>query len=270
VCGDNYGIILNGGRHGVPNPIDVIPYAWDLDIMTTNNDGTHKYNIIGNDKLQKAITMYNNLYKLEGNGQIAYDTVSGKIAGGCGHNHFVSGNAIFWASVIYENKDTNLAIRNMKDRFALLPHPKYDNTQDSYVTTTVDSYTLMVALDHSESSVQTKGAAISAYLQYATELSYEMVYLYYLYDIVIPTYFGTVESVPGDPHIKKSVAILNVLLENLRFEYWTIYSPLLADAVWLFRDRCADNASIEAHYRDNQDKYDQAVRDTDEWLGLIS
>lgn len=269
VCGDYYGIILNGGREGLPMPIDAIPYAWDLDIMTTNKDGTHEYNIIGNKKLTDAITMYNNLYKLQGNGQTAYDTVGKKTGNGCGHNHFVTGNAIFAADIIYRDKDTNLAIRNMEQRFALLPIPKFDNAQDRYATTTQDSYTLMVALDHSAASTATKGEAVSAYLQYATELSYEQVYLYYLYEIVIPTYFGTVETVPDDPHIKKSVSILRLLLEKLEFDYWTIYSPLLNNAVWLFRDACATNKNIVDVYTKNRTVFDNAVKETDEWLGLI-
>ncbi len=268
-CGDTYGLFLAGGKRGKPVPIDAIPYAWDLELITTDpQTGAHKYNIIGNTKLQDAINKYKALFEYKGNAYTAlYPDYTNAI---CGHNHFVEGDILFLAEKIYQSKAINLAMRGMKDDFALLPLPKLENTQGAYCTTAADSYTLMIAIDHSKAPVPTKGKAVSAFLQYSTEKSYEDVYLYYLKEIVEPTWFGVASDEEDQKRIDKSIAILNELLINLKFNFWTIYSPLIGDAVHLFRDACAEGKQIDAVYRETQDIFDKAIKDNDIWLGLVS
>lgn len=268
-CGDVYGIYLPGGRTGIPNPLDAIPYAWDLDIVTTNNDGSHKFNCIGNTKAEEAMVRYNDMFKGKGNSFYAFESDASTEHCNCGkgvRDHFVSGTVLFSAEPLYANESHNLAIRNMSDRYALLPHPKYDEEQDHYATTSQDSYTLMGILDHGAHTVE-KGGAISAYLQYSTEFSYTNVRGYYFERIVKPTYFGTDDS---DGHVTKSIAIFNTVISNLGFDFWTIYSPLLNNSVHLFRDALAQGFTLQSEYLADQDKFDAAIYETDQWLGIVS
>ena len=267
-CGDVYGVYLQGGKTGTPNPLDAIPYAWDLDIVTTNSDGTHKFNCIGNTKAEEAMVNYNKLFKNNGNSCYAFDF--GERSCSCGkgvRDHFLTGNTLFSAEPLYVSETHNLAIRNMQDRYALLPHPKYDETQDHYATTSQDAYTLMVALDHSKSTIKIKGEAISAYLQYSTEYSYTNVRGYYFERIVKPTYFGTDDS---DGHVTKSIAIFNTVIDNLGFDFWTIYSPLLNDSVWLFRDALSLGNTLQSQYEADKADFDAAMIETEKWLGIIN
>lgn len=267
-CADIYGVYMGGGKTGMPNPLDAIPYAWDLELVTTEADGSHKFNCVGNQKAEEAMKRFNELFANAGNSYYAFNHGSQKCTCGKGVKaHFVNGDVLFSAEPLYASEGENLAIRNMQDRYALLPHPKYDETQDHYATTSQDAYTLMVVLDHSQSTVPTKGKAVSAYLQYSTEYSYTNVRGYYFERIVKPSYFGTDDS---DGHVSKSIAIFNTIIDNLGFDFWTVYSPLLNDSVHLFRDALGLNLTLQSEYLAAKDKFDAAIFETDKWLGIVN
>ena len=252
---DTYGY-ASGGKGNVA-PTDAFPYAWDLEFLTYNADGTHDFNIIGNDKIETAFTMVHNL--LEANGNCMTDAGVGNFTAGC---------YVFWPSVIYPGEGANMAIREMDDKYGLLPMPKFDGDQENYGTTTQDFYSLMTILDHSESPVPTKGKAVSAYLQLMTEESYTSVRGYYFNRIIKPKYFGTDDS---EGTVTNSIALFDIIVANIEFEYWTIYSAQLNDVAWLWRDSFRDNkASIESAYKEQQDAFEAAIKSTDIWLGLRS
>jgi hypothetical protein len=126
----------------------------------------------------------------------------------------------------------------------------------------------MTILDHSKSTIPTKGKAASAYLQLATEESYTSVRGYYFNRIIKPKYFGTDDS---EGTVTKSIALFDIIVANIEFEYWTIYSAQLNDIAWLWRDAFRDGAtSIESVYLSNESAFTDAIHGTDEWLGLRS
>ena len=237
-------------------PHDAWPYAWDLEFIITNPDGTHDFNIVGNNKAEEAFVKFRNL--IEANGNCLEPSV----------DNFTAGCYVFWPSLIYSSEDSNMKIREMEDTYGLLPMPKYDLDQEQYGTTTQDFYTLMTVIDHSTSTVPTKGEAVSAFLQLMTEESYTSVRGYYFNRIIKPKYFGTDDS---EGTVTKSIALFDIIVANIEFEYWTIYSAQLNDIAWLWRDGFRDDAaSLESVYLTNESLFVEAIHGTDVWLGLRS
>ena len=248
-----FGTKRNSGDLGRPNPNDVIPYAWDLEFVVTNNDGTHSFNIVGNEKAEAALVKFKNLITADG---ACPDSTVG---------NFAAGKYVFWSSVIYPDASENMIIREMEDKYGLLPWPKYEASQENYGTTTQDYYNLITVLDHSWSTISTKGEAVSAYLQLATEESYTSVRGYYFNRVVKPKYFGTDDS---EGTVTNSIALFDIIVANIEYDYWTIYSPQLGDVAWLWRNTVNRSTTLEAAFLAEEDLFVKAIEDTDAWLGL--
>ena len=143
--------------------------------------------------------------------------------------------------------------------------------QENYGTTAHDSYTLMTVIDHSGSSVPTKGEAISAYLQYSTEESYTNVRGYYINRIVKPKYFGTDDT---NGSVTKSIEIFNMIADNVEFTFISVYAPQLNGVLnqcWrdvVMGDHDAGATTAEAAFTSQEDMYISDLDAVDSWLGL--
>ena len=239
-----------------PVPKDSMAAAFDIDLLIENPDGTHSYNIVGNEKAAKAREMWIKLHEATGTwGQ------GGPVG------NFASGKYLFYANSMYPGKDANMTIREMEDKYGLLPLPKFDLEQPQYYTAAYDGYSLMSVLDHAESTIPTKGKAISAYLQLATEESYTSVRGYYFNRIVKPKYFGTDDSLGT---VSKSVELFDIIISNITFDFWTIYAPQLGQLTWVWRTSLLpDWNTMEAQYVSRQAELDEALLSMDVWFGLI-
>ena len=101
-----------------------------------------------------------------------------------------------------------------------------------------------------------------------TEESYTSVRGYYFNRIIKPKYFGTDDS---EGTVTNSIALFDIIVANIEFEYWTIYSAQLNDIAWLWRDGFRDDAaSLESVYISNEAQFTEAIHSTDVWLGLRS
>lgn len=255
-------------------PLDAFPYAWDLEYITENADGSHAYNVVGNTKVEEAITKAQNLL----NGQLAVGVSNDDNTGNCslgGYSepiaHFAADKSIFALHILYCTEQDNTTLREMQSEFGLLPMPKYDAEQIDYGTTAHDAYTLMTVIDHANSSVPTKGKMVSAYLQYSTEESYTNVRGYYINRIVKPKYFGTDDT---NGSVTKSIAIFNIIADNVEFTFISVYAPQL-NAVLnnCWRDVVTGNHSYGATtaqgaYESDQNTYDTMLAEVDSWLQL--
>ena len=248
---DQYALIANYNASAVV--IDAIPYAWDLDFVVTNHNGTHSFDISGNEKAETALQRYRNI--LHG---VGTSTEGGVY-------RFAQGKAIFYMDRLYSDYNSNMAIREMEDKYALLPLPKYDQYQKEYATTAADYFTLMFVLDHFESDIPTHGEEVSAFLQYATEMSYTGVRGYYLHRIIKPKFFGYDDS---EGTVSRSAALLDTVVNNIEFSFASIYSPRLNNISHLWRQACQGTDTFEAMYMRNRDDFDRAIYDTDCWFGL--
>ena len=113
--------------------------------------------------------------------------------------------------------------------------PKYDAAQENYGTTSQDYFNVFSVLDHSNSSKPTKGEAISAALQLANEESYTSVRGYYFNRIIKPKFFGTDDS---EGTVTKSIALFDIIVANIELDYFSLYSPMLANIDHLWRNTC--------------------------------
>ncbi|MBE6592659.1 MAG: hypothetical protein E7642_01550 [Ruminococcaceae bacterium] len=250
---DTYGFATqNANINNQPVPKDAIAAAFDIDLLITNPDGTHSYNIEGNERAAKARDMWIDIFKQTGT------TDSGSV------ENFASGKYVFWVSMMYPGKQGNMTIREMDDKYGLLPMPKFDLEQEQYYTAAYDGYSLMSVLDHED----VKGEAVSAYLQFATEESYTSVRGYYFNRIVKPKYFGTDDS---EGTVTKSIALFDIIVANIRFDFWTIYSAQLNHLTWKWRTSLLEDwDSLEAAYTKEKAVFDKALLEMDAWFGLIT
>ena len=250
---DTFGFATqNGNTDGDAIPKDAMAAAFDINLLTTKPDGTHEFNIEGNDRAEKAREMWINIFKQPGT------TANGAV------QNFAAGKYLFWESMIYPSKQDNMTIREMSDKYGLLPLPKFDLDQKQYYTAAFDGYSLMSVLDHNNSTRPTKGEAVSAYLQLATEESYTSVRGYYFNRIIKPKYFGTDDS---EGTVSKSIALFDIIIANIRFDFWTVYAAQLNHLTWTWRNSLLEDfPSLESAYRSNQEAFDKALEYLDDWF----
>ena len=241
-----------------PCPADALPYAWDLEFVVENNDGSHKFNVLGNTKAEEALKNFRKLLNASGTYAEKNDTSAAV-------KNFAAGKYVFFTDRLYFSHDDNMAIREMDDKYGLLPLPKYDVTQANYGTTSQDYFNVFSVIDHSQSIKPIKGEAVSAMLELATEESYTAVRGYYFNRIIKPKFFGTDDS---EGTVTKSIALFDIIIANIEFDYQYIYAPQLANVHHLWRNACYEDTTLEKKFTGAQASFESAMQATDEWLGL--
>ena len=238
-----------------PMPRDVFPAAWDLDFVVEQNDETHVFNIVDNERIDTALTRARNLLR----GYGTYNSQSAQL--------FASGKAIFYMQRIYASSDENMRIRQMDDTYTILPMPMYNTDQGMYYTTAQDYFTLMFVLDHSHSRDPIKGKEVSAFLQYANELTYENVLGHYYTRTIQPVQPSTDYY---DDIFAKSVTLFGIIIANIKLEYSYVYSAQLNNINHLWRAATAQGAtvSLENMYLADKTDFEAAIKSADEWFGL--
>ena len=272
-CAGNYGVSIQGDQYS-ENPTECIPYAWQLDLIGTNPDGTHYYNFKNNDRAEQGLLNLVSLYKAEGNywrihGSNQDKTKQCKCGAG---GHFVAGGVIFKGDVLYWDKAANRAIREMEDQYSLLCWPKYDENQTDYYTTSQNYFNHISVLDHSGSPTPTKGDAVSAYFQYGTEYSYTYVRGYYFEKIVKLKFFGTDDSTG---RVTRSSTIFVMIVDNLSFEFADIYTPALSNVMksvfkGAYKKAAGGNTppTLQNEFESNEDEYTAQLAALEQWFGL--
>jgi hypothetical protein len=231
-----------------PNPTDVIPTAWQLNMVVTKGDGTHGFNIIGNDKLEEAQYKYEALFDAPG-------TMSGASV-----NSFINGDCLFFTTTVYPSTVEHRMMVEMGAEYELMPWPKFDEFQEKYATTSQDYYTLMSVLDHRHSSIPTKGEAVSAYLQASCEISYLS---------IRDVYYEHVVGLGGQYVDDTSREIFDLIIDSLVFDFGTVYAPQLNDVIWLWRDAIGSGNTVAQNFYNEQSKFNTAIFETDVWLDLL-
>lgn len=115
-----------------------------------------------------------------------------------------------------------------------------------------------MALDHSNSSVTTKGAAISAFLQTSSEHSYTEVRKNYYYDIACSSQNSNYEY-------DTDIAIFNLIVDSIDLSFMNIYSPQLNGAYYLW-GKAYDQGSLSTEFNNDYTGYVNACNDTADWL----
>ena len=253
-CEDLYGLYLQGQPWEV-QPNDVIPYAWDLELIKTNDDGSHSFNFSNNSRAENSLELFRSLaYGIGnpyGNGCRCGDFYTG---------HFATGKVVFFGDIIYWSESRNMLLRSMSDEHAAIPYPKYDEYQDSYGVTSQNYFNTVSVIDHSASSVPTKGHAVSAYLQYANEVSANVVEAY-CNTVILPKYRNDEETV-----IKTTMAFLEIVA-NIRYDFGSIYSAMMANVMDVWTYAVYDDVySVSDKFAENEDDYDYALYELERWF----
>jgi hypothetical protein len=242
---------FSGSDYRSGHPCDLLPVAWDLDLIVENENGTHSLNLENNSKIKDVIDKYAALASLNASRGSWYAM-----------RDFANGNTLFAKGSFYNPYGEDAMLREMSDQHSFLPWPKYDTNQTEYYTTSQDYYTLLTVIDHSESTRKTQGIAVSAYLQLLTEVSNES---------VLPLYRKSrVEKNSNIPNMENAYKMYDLIVGSITYDFRTIYSPQLNNITWLWRDYMNSYDDMMARYLDKKEAYETAVYDTDLWLGLAS
>ena len=230
VCGDMYGYAVTFGS------FDAVPVAWDVSLVEKGNDGRFVYTIEGNEKAQDVQDALSILVSQVGCANY-YSQVASEIVCQCEKGkvkHFTEGSYVFMDGTIYSGEADNAMIRNMEMRYCLLPIPKWDLDQEKYATIPLSHNFITVPNHYENVDYPLIGDEISAYLQLATEESYTDVRKYYFERIVKSKFFGAEEDADGT--VEKSQDMFDMIVDSIELSVDRIYSTLLADIGWLWRD----------------------------------
>ena len=175
---------------------------------------------------------------------------------------------------MYKDYESNMAMREMDDRYGLMPLPKYDTAQEQYKAISADSSFIGI-LDHSAIEGETHGMALSAFLQMLAERSGSGTYAprkygtlgYYFNRVLKPKYFGLDDSI-STVTITKSIEIFDVLMYNIEFEFCNVYSSELGGIGDIWGEAYSNNKTLAQSYLDKQSEYEESLSKLDKFFGV--
>ncbi len=244
---------------------DTLPHAWDLSFVTQAADGTYQFNVEGNIKAENALTDVRDLMSKKG---VISHHVGSALTCSCDDGyigHFANGTIVFLCAGLYNGEEGTNKIRDMEDKYCVLPIPKYYDDQKSYGTTSADNYNLMSCVRNA--TVEADGGAISAWFQLMTEKSYTDVRGLYIEGIVKPRYLGTDDS---DGTVTKSIELLDEILDNVEYDLATVYSASLNDIGWLWRDLVSKTPTLEEAFLSNNHSNGGVVKTKEEYMNALN
>lgn len=244
-----YGLLSNGNCEAY----DGFLYAFDLNLVKVNEaDGTHVWNIEGNEKFDSAMSKMQTLYDQDGVWIVAKST--GSVGTSVEqYEMFATGHALFDIDVIYRYSAQNKAFRNMSDKYGLLPLPKYDSDQTEYGSGLQDSHgwTSLV------SGTAEQNAKRCAYLEYAYYLSYKDSRPYYFERIMKTQYLGT----------QKASQVFDIILDHAAFDFGEQYSWIMENAkVKLWRTIGKNGGTVSGAWTTYADQLNAALSELDAWF----
>ena len=253
---DFYGLhVANTPNNMNSSSATAFKYAWNIEFITENYDGTHGFDIVDNVRTKEALEKCTSLL-------ISKGTCSSPQAA----EYFASGLSIFYMDELYADENSNNKLREMEYKYGLLPLPKYDLDQVQYYTTASNSFSLMFVLDHTLSEGIIKGEAISATLELLTEESYSSVRGYYFNRVVKPKYFSTDDT---EGTVTKSIALFDIIVANIKFDLCNIYGAQLnnIDNIWS-QSAMTNKDTLISDFEAQKMIFEQALEELDTWFGL--
>ena len=245
---DVYGLLSNANCEAY----DGFLYAFNLELTVENDDGTHAWNVDGNALLEDGMSKVVNLYNQNGVWLIA-KTPGAETTSTQQYQMFANSNAIFDIDVIYRYAEQNKAFREMKDKYGLLPLPKYDTNQKQYGSGMQDSYAIVSV----PSNARLDAEMASAVLEHMNALSYEYVRPYYFEKIMKAKYLGTSEA----------SRVFDIILDNSDFDFGEQFNVALEGAKYkLWRSVAKNEGTVDGAWETNSDKLTTALRELDEWF----
>lgn len=189
--------------------LDVYPFAFDIRITDRDADNIPVLSL-NNEKTISAVEKINQLYW---NNTGSYIPKSADTP----LTMFRNGNALFTTTYLGNAFST---FRDMEDDYSILPYPKWDESQESYMTGAMDNYSVLgipVTVSDAEMvSIITEALNIESYKN------------------LFPTYFV---SALQDKYARdeESIEMINILMDGCNFDFCFLFSSSLAGVPYLFR-----------------------------------
>lgn len=176
-------------------------FAFNIDVIDTNDDGTHTIKVDGNNKLVSGTEMVADLYSLAG---IYHGDTS------TAFKRFIEGDAFFLTDILYRNENQNKELRNATFQYGVLPLPKYDQDQADYNTSPQDAYNALAVLKTHEDKIE----IASAFLEVMASKSYDDVRPFYVEKMIKGEYVADSDS----------VKMVETVLDGLIFDTGWVFS----------------------------------------------
>ena len=223
--------------------------AWDISFVKENGNNTHTFSI-DIPALKYAVDCYKELLS-------AYGTTTDSTA-----KKFANGNSLFYIGRLDDGYRNGSELRESElmsmAACSMLPMPKFNMDQESYKTALAGEHSLLLALNHDD---YRSGVALSAFLQYSTELWSKEIKPYYIESHILLKHL----THTGDQHARTS-AILYDMLDNIDFDYENVYSSQLGNVTNFWNQVLTSSQEISTLYNSHKSNYESAISDTDAWF----
>jgi hypothetical protein len=206
--GDLYGFTAETATN-----LDVYTFAFNIPIIARNEEGIPEL-VFNSDKTIKAVEIINRLY-WDGTGSYIPSDYGEPIT------VFKNGGAMFTTTWLGNAFST---FRDMDDDYGILPYPKFDDSQQIYMTGAMDNYSVLgipiTAVNHEMISIITEALNAESYKS------------------LFPVYY---EQALQNKYARdtESIEMLNLLMAGRNFDFCTLFSSNITGMPWLFRSLVA-------------------------------
>ena len=222
-----------------------------------------EYDLASNSRAEAVLTRTKELYSAPG--VVVGETAkfAGETAKFWGEKG-IACEGIFFITKLYKDYEANMSIRDMEDKYGLMPLPKYDAAQGQYKAIS-DGSSFIGILDHSRSDAKTHSIAVSAFVEKTAERSYTHILGYYFNGVVKPKYFGTDDQVGTVSH---SIEAFDTIIHNIEFEFCNVYSAELGGIGDIWGEAYNNNKTLAQSYLDKQSEYEESLSKLDKFFGV--
>ena len=228
-AGDSYGFAADK----VTN-LDAWTAAFDIP-LTAKDSGGAPTACIDLGKTQTAIDKVYSLY---------YDTKT-YLTGGDGKEIevFANGNTAFLTTWINNSFST---LRAMKDDYGILPYPKFDESQESYYSNSMDNYSVL-SVPKTVQDTEFVGRVTEALTR---ENHFSVVPAYY--DVALTSKYARDEQ---------SVAMLDIIMNGRMYDFSILHSGELANLPYFFRNLIANKkTTVASSYAKIETKVNEGLK----------
>ena len=226
--GDFYGFTAEKATN-----LDIYPFAFNIPIIGRDDDGlpTLVYNT---PKTIEAVETVNALY-WDGTGSYIPEDYMEPVT------MFRNGNALFTTTYLTNAFST---FRDMTDDYSILPYPKWDETQEKYMTGAMDNYSVL--------GVPVTVSDLEMVSIIAEALNIES------YKTLYPTYY---EQALQDKFARddESIEMIDLLMAGRNFDLCTLFASTIPTMPWLFRNLVASKSTSFASQYSSGEKSAQAA-----------
>ena len=209
---DFYGFVAEANTN-----VDIYPLAFDIPIIESNENGIPTLQL-NTTKAISAVEKLNSLY-WDNAGTYIPENSSEPIS------HFAQGKALFtttWLGNAFDN------FRTMEDNYSILPYPKWDEEQETYLTGAMDNYSVlgipMTAQDTEMISILTEALNIE---------SYKTLYLTYYEQALQDKYARDAES----------IEMIDMIMQGRSFGFVELFISSIPKVPKMFRELVAKKST---------------------------